>query len=97
MKKIMKGFMSEERENVIEFGSYEEFRKFAEAEGINLTGVELENVEGGTRETDGEETNSEKCPKCGSTNTYVVKYYIELGLAVFKCRSCGHIWQEIVF
>ena len=96
MKNMMEGFTNEQRKNVKKFDSLEEFRKYAEAEGINLTDIELQDVNGGLQETDGEDPNGKKCPKCGSRNTYEIYYFPDPGVVYYKCRNCGHVWSEFV-
>ncbi len=90
MKKMMEG------KNAIRFDSLEEFKEYAEAKGINLTETDLQDVKGGAGETDCEEPNGKKCPKCGSRNTHEIYYFPDPGVVFYQCRNCGHVWSEFV-
>ena len=84
------------KKTIKEFSSFEEFRKYAEAEGIDLTDIELRNAKGGVQENDSAEPDGKKCPSCGSRNTHLLYYVLSVGAAVYECRNCGHIWWEFV-
>ena len=84
------------KKTIKEFSSFEEFKKYAETAGIDLTDIELQNAKGGVLENDNDETNGMKCPSCGSRNTHLLYYFPSAGAAVYECKNCGRLWWVII-
>ena len=88
-KELLKGLSEEQIAKVKACKSEAELLALAKAEGIELTGEQLEAVSGGCFSSSG------KCGKCGSTDIketyhnggYSGEYY------TCKCRKCGHTWN----
>ena len=88
-KELLNGLTDEQIEKAKECKSQEELLEFAKAEGIQLTGEQLEAVSGGwCSET------TEPCPKCGSTNVKKEHRGNDVHMrTVFICKNCKHEWN----
>ena len=94
---LLEGLNSKQIEKLNKCHTSEEILALAKEEGIELTNEQLEAVNGGACEPDGNINFPNKCPKCGGTNTkFTGEHY--MGRIIwdsYECLDCKREYRVV--
>ena len=95
-KELLNGLTEEQIAKVKACKNQEELLKLAKEEGVELTGEQLEAVNGGTCVMcESQPESSKKCPLCGtkSEGKYLYRKSWEGIYYRYTCPNCGNVWE----